>query len=985
MAATLVGTTSAHVQTAANGSGSTVIITKPSALADGHTMVAVVNSSFTGGTHTAPVDWVLLGTHSLGRTFSIFTKYVHVAAAETATNYTFQGTTGARNIGAIFLATGVGNVTPGDGVSNSVSTTGTGLSVPTFTPTVGEDLLVYAAISFHSTGPLTYTPPSGMTEIVDLSTAVSGSVSNLEVAVQTLPTPAAATGSRVATLSATASGGQTAFMLALRAGTYTPPPPILTSMAVGAVTPTQFKVAAATSNVVTNARLAVSTSSGMGSPSFGATAVPDADGFVTITSPALTANTQYWYQIELDSVLQTSLTGKGRTLPTAGAASFSFAAASCAKSYSNDSIIWDDIRTRTGVAATAPAFFMHLGDMHYDNLGDNGRATLADNLQSYRNVFAQAKQNLLYREIPLVYTASDHDAGGSNVWSNEPNLPFFQAAYRKIFPHYPLLPDTNGDGAGTYHSWGVGRVLFISTDGRSYMNDIAATDNSSKSKLGAVQKAWLKTELARTDYPVKVWFHEDAWNNRSTFTLDDTWGAFTTERQEIATHITTNNAKVIYIHGDFHVLAAETGLNNAWGGFPIVSASPLDQTSFIGNGLWSNGFYPNPVSSSTFTQQYGWWDVEDSGTQIKVTFTGYGKNSGNTAMEPKISMTNIFDVAKTSTLALGASVTGGRLATASVISSAPIFSTTNFGRKAMASSQTAPLVLNSSEVGLKNNVTAAITSALVLALPSTGRKNFTATRTAPVVLSAIVQGGQPLIHTGSVTAPLNLQTLPVAFKVAAPVSVSSHLGLAANTESVKYLYALAGYGIDGVIDQSASWAATMVRMRGAEPIGDDVDSLKSWHDIAGLGQLSGQFLPKLNAAGEALAPAAWGVLAATGGLSLLPPEADDLPNVVSVYLEGTRSSATARFSATFGFKSDDPRVVAWECVPELSANSTTWTPATPNPIQGWIDETKPWDGGWTSTWSCPDPAGTTYYRCRVRARNRSFGGWTYSNVITVTA
>lgn len=982
MAATLVGTDGTCVTTAVVGSGTALTLAKPSALANDHTMVAVVNSSVTGATWNVPTGWVQVASHTLGRGFFAFTRYVHTASTETATSYSFTASNTGRVIGAIFLATGVSNSSPADGVANSTTTSSTtGLQVPSLTPTVAQDLLVYAAISYHSSGPLTYTPPSGLTEIVDLSTAVSGSVSNLEVATLALPTPAAATGTQTATISATASGGQTAFTFALRAGGYTAPSATLTSMAVGAVTPTGFKVSAATANVATNARLAVSTSIAMTTPSFSTTAVPDADGYVTLTSPTLVANTQYYYQVELDGVLQTSMQGQARSLPTAGTANFSFAAASCAKSYSNDAIIWDDIRTRVGANATKAAFFMHLGDMHYDDLGDNGRATLNDNLQSYHSVFSQAKQQLLYREIPLVYTASDHDAGGSNIWSNSPNLPFYQAAYRKVFPHYPLVPDINGDGAGTYQSWGVGRVLFISTDGRSYMSDIAATDDASKTKLGATQKAWLKTQLARTDYPVKVWFHEDAWNNRSTFTLDDTWGAFTTERAEIGNYIVANGVDVMYVHGDFHVLAAETGLNNTWGGFPLISSSPLDQTTFIGNGLWSNGFYPNPVSSSTLTQQYGWFDVEDTGSKIKITFTGYGKDASGSVMEPKISMVNTFSAVKTTTMTLGASVTGGRFASVNVVSSAPIFSANEFGRKAANATPTALLSLSSTATGAKAAVFALKTTVLALAKSLAGSKRFATTRSAAIAFALTGSGGRTLIRTGSVTTLLGLQTIPTAFKIPAPVTVISHLALDANTLSVAYLYSLQGYGIDGAIDQSASWAAVMARMRAAEPVGDDVESLKSWHGLVELGQLPGQFLWKLASAEESLAPAAWSVLAATGGLGVLPPAGHDAPSVTTVTVAGDKTGG--RFNASVHFYVNDQQVVFWECWPEQSADQITWSPVAPNPISGWIDETTRWDTGWASSWSAPIPYPTTYFRCRMRVRNRSFGGWTYSNIRTI--
>jgi hypothetical protein len=656
--ASVVGTTpTTQVTTAVTTTGTALTLAKPTALADGHYMVAVVNNSNSAQTFTAPFGWTELAHLDLGRNFRIFGRYVLTAADEVATSYTFTASVGGRNAGVLFLVSGVSSANPLDVASYSTTTTAaTGLQVPSQTPTAGNDVLVYAAVAFHNAGAVTFTAPAGMTLAAQVATATTGSTSSIAVATQGLNTPPAATGVKESTATPAASGGQTAFMITLRDGSYTPPPPEVHALILGAPAPNTFRGSAHITNA-TSAAIVVSTSADLSSPTTGPTATVDSRGYAQMTAPtSLLPNTSYYWGVKLDTTVMTSLIGTVRTLPAEGAASsFSFLAASCARTNSNQPV-FDSMRQRTGVTGSRAAFYAMLGDMHYGDLADNGNATLDANYSLYQtSVFGQPRQAQLYREIPLVYMPSDHDFGGSNADKNNPNGPFFQQAYRGIFPHYDLVPDTNGDGAGVYHSFGVGRVLFIVTDGRSYMSSPLDTDGPAKTKLGATQKQWLKDQLVRTDYPVKIWFHEDGWNNASTWepatptnsAADDTWSGYNTERFEIGNFIQENGVNMWYVHGDFHALAADTGVNNIWGGFPLVCCSPIDQTTYAGNGVWSEGYYPNPSSSTTFTQQYGWFDVIDNGSSLTVSFTGYDQ-----AGESHLAM------AKTYNLGTGAVQTG---------------------------------------------------------------------------------------------------------------------------------------------------------------------------------------------------------------------------------------------------------------------------------------------------------------------------------------
>jgi alkaline phosphatase D len=400
---------------------------------------------------------------------------------------------------------------------------------------------------------------------------------------------------------------------------------------VGAVTPTAFTVTARVVNTSV-VRLKVSTASDLlTSPAFSTSSAPDANGVVKLTISGLAADTAYFYGLELDGTIDTPMNGKARTYPVAGSpASFSFWAASCARNFSNHAV-FDAIRTRTGTGGRPALFGQHLGDMHYRDIVANDQALMH---RAFDEVQAAPRQQRLMAEIPMHYTWSDHDSGGGpNNDGTAVAHAAAQAAYRVRVPSYPLEA---ADNAGIYFSYVIGRVRFIVTDGRSYASPIAATDDASKTKLGTLQKEWLKSELLQPE-PVKVWFHEDSWITGATFVGDDTWNAYGTERAELAGVITANHVNVVIPYGDIHILGADSGVHTA-GGVPVFVCAPLDQTTFAGNGTYSAGTYPAPPSDVTYSQQYGWFNLTDDGAHITIAFTGY--DSGGTA---RITKTVTFD------------------------------------------------------------------------------------------------------------------------------------------------------------------------------------------------------------------------------------------------------------------------------------------------------------------------------------------------------
>jgi hypothetical protein len=289
------------------------------------------------------------------------------------------------------------------------------------------------------------------------------------------------------------------------------------------------------------------------------------------------------------------------------------------------------MRTRLGPDSLPARFFAHLGDLHYVHSSSSGSPIApndpVEHRTNYENSLMTTRQAALWRNIPVSHTYSDCDFCGSNSDSTYAARPAILTVRHQIIMD-PPLPDSAGNGF--WKTWVIGRVRFIQTDSRTYMAAKGSTDNSSKTMLGAEQKSWLKTQLLQSE-PLKIWFHDQAWGGvASNPGNNDTWQAFNTERTEIGNFISSNQVKVIYIHGDAHRLSADNGVLNTWGGFPTICCAPIDQTATGGDVTGeanSEGVYP-AWGVGQQGNQYGWFDIDDDGYKISLIFKGY--DSGGT-------------------------------------------------------------------------------------------------------------------------------------------------------------------------------------------------------------------------------------------------------------------------------------------------------------------------------------------------------------------
>lgn len=402
----------------------------------------------------------------------------------------------------------------------------------------------------------------------------------------------------------------------------------------GAPTASQFQVVTRTAGC-TSVQLKTATDAALTQnvATTGAQA-PDSYGYVRHTATDLAAQTQYYYQL-LSSSVPIGPVGKCRTLPTAGtpAASFTVALVSCVTQQASDTTAMDDWVTYNADLC------IFTGDQNYSSTTSTDTRA---QVQLYEQQILQAgigsaasaaagypsSYSMMHGQAWGYYTRSDHEAGPDNGDSNNSYTATNIAAAQQVFPYGTLGDTVNTPVHGLYQTWVAGRVRFIMIDNRNTDRSPGANaDDASKTNLGAVQLAWLKSQLIQSE-PVKVIVGDVQWAGTPTAGLDssgpDKWWSYSTERAAILAYITANAAQVgqvLFWHGDTHAVGTMTPAANAtWGGFPVYVAAPMHNT---GGGL-DNGVFTSIYNNSGGNcRQYGRITITDNGRSIAVRFQGW--------------------------------------------------------------------------------------------------------------------------------------------------------------------------------------------------------------------------------------------------------------------------------------------------------------------------------------------------------------------------
>ncbi len=397
----------------------------------------------------------------------------------------------------------------------------------------------------------------------------------------------------------------------LAGGPVEPPPPTVSWVWSGAQTHTGATVRARLTAASSAVRLRVSTDSSFSWYSETGPVSTGSNQVATFNLTGQSPNTRYFYRVVSGSAEDASRQGAFRTLPVPGAShSFTLAFGSCQRTDSNKPI-YGHIR------ATNPLFWLQVGDIHYSDIAVNDVQLFR---AAYNRLHEMSNQAALYRATPIVHVWDDHDgAGGNDTDGTKTGWPAVKAAYRESFPHHATPAGPTG---AIYHSFVVGRVRFIVSDLRSERSPKAQFDDANKTMFGAAQKQHFKAELAaaRNQGQFIAWISTVPWIAPATAGADH-WGGYDTERREIAAYIESLGigGQMFVLTGDMHATAIDSGMNNAWGGFPMFNAGPIDQTWNVKGGPYSFG----PVTNGSEGEQFGVVTIADNGgSTIQVSFSG---------------------------------------------------------------------------------------------------------------------------------------------------------------------------------------------------------------------------------------------------------------------------------------------------------------------------------------------------------------------------
>lgn len=344
------------------------------------------------------------------------------------------------------------------------------------------------------------------------------------------------------------------------------------------------------------------------------------DGNTLIHTSNLAPSSRFHYALysnttaegaEADFKKNKATEGYFSTFPLQGTPSnFTFSVGACLRTGAKTFKL-DPPETFDAMAREKPAFFLHQGDLHYDDLV---QGTQADFDAAISTTVAAPHFRTLLRSTPIAYIWDDHDFGGNNADSSSASKLASRRSYHANIPHYPFLAqrelDTksaNGtaqehlaalddvDDIPIYQAFAFGRVRFLLTDLRS--ESTVGGDIMSESQM-----TWLLGEIANaSQWGMVVWISTMAWNANTKG-----WGSFRKCRTRISNQIADYNVtNLLVLAGDFHGMGFDDGTNTDYSdanrgsaAFPLGYVNPLGNmgsgsTPRLSEGCVGYRFFPN--------------------------------------------------------------------------------------------------------------------------------------------------------------------------------------------------------------------------------------------------------------------------------------------------------------------------------------------------------------------------------------------------------
>lgn len=725
-----------------SASTTSAVIPYPSGITAGELLVAVVGTSVTTAPTSVPSGWTLTKAQNGNNSVSVSMWHKVATGSESGTES--FGTTSGRTTGHMFRLSGVDTTTPVDatavGAGAPVQTT---FTMPTITTATDGAMLIHGIVLNASNRTTNDIVTLSGTTLVGITADAGANGGRITGAYSETIATAGATGTRVWSKTGATALQWAGITAAFKSGASGPVAPALVQRVVG-IPETNTATTARVQVKVTNAtsvRLKCSTDSG-GTTGvvWGSAATPSGDGNATLTVSGLTANTRYYFRVEMtDSESGTSLDtgdiGRLKTAPS-GQGSFAFDFGSCTNS--------TDSASMAAIAARGDDLFFHLGDLFYAD----GTGTGVQNFRDKMNAKITATNHAaVFSTMNSSYTPSDHDGMSNNgtagddatAWTN------WNTARGELFP----MP-------ASYYSFVWGRVRFIQIDTRSFKSPAGNTDNSSKTALGTTQKTWFKDLITSATEPVIVVIQADPWIG-SAAAGEDAWAGYTTERTELANHFSSSGKNIVMLAGDMHAVAGDNG-TNAPGGIAVFHASPFYQNASIKGGPYSAG--PYPASGSSVVQQYGRVVVTDSGTEISLAFTGY--SSDNTS---RVTLTETYPldaVLEPTGIATGAALGSPTITAPATLEPTGIATGAAFGSPTVtASTILAPTGIATGVALGSPTVTApaALAPAGISSAEAFGSTTLTTSATlAPSGIAGAAALGSPTLTTSTTVSPGGIAT-----------------------------------------------------------------------------------------------------------------------------------------------------------------------------------------------------------------------------------
>lgn len=332
-------------------------------------------------------------------------------------------------------------------------------------------------------------------------------------------------------------------------------------------------------------------------------ATTTADGIVVFTASGLTANTSYPFTITHSDA--TSEAGTLRSMPSSGD-TYKFGWGSC-----NDNAA----KAMGGLQAVSTGVigFAHIGDLIYANgagdaFGESPEdgdidQTTANFNALHRQSMKDPGMKFLSQSAPFYYMADDHEWSGDNwdhsgtqanatdstftlqsevdaAWATETaSLVYYQsgnpanadtgtAIAEKPSDHeraadadFAVISAAASAYPVTYCRWTIGDAEFFMLDCISYRSAIASTNNSSKTMLGANQKAWLKAQLDASTATFKIILSPKKTHANAGADNGDLWSQYSTEMTELLDYIKSdvsgNLTGIVWLSGDRHTPSVE--------------------------------------------------------------------------------------------------------------------------------------------------------------------------------------------------------------------------------------------------------------------------------------------------------------------------------------------------------------------------------------------------------------------------------------------